>query len=144
MNIRTSACEVCGRPQQQIGRGAPRRVCSRECSIERRKTMRSEESFAPAPHRFASFVRFGTADQCWTWTGHLGTHGYGTLWFRGKQWPAHRVSHVLYKGEIPDGLHIDHICRNRACVNPLHIEAVTQAENNARALIAKRNTEAAL
>lgn len=42
---------------------------------------------------------------------------------------AHRVSHVLYKGPIPNGLVIDHLCRNPSCVNPDHLEAVTQKEN---------------
>lgn len=50
-----------------------------------------------------------------------------------KQHRAHRFTYELYKGEIPKGLTIDHLCKNKCCCNPDHLEAVTQAENNRRA-----------
>lgn len=71
------------------------------------------------------------SDGCWTWTGCT-SNGYGVLGFRGARSRAHRASWELHNGPIPEGLHVDHLCRNRARVNPAHLEPVTQAENNRR------------
>lgn len=68
-------------------------------------------------------------DGCWHWTGAKNLKGYGHVWFRGRCWQAHRASHETFIGEIPDGLTIDHLCRNTSCVNPAHLEAVTNLEN---------------
>jgi hypothetical protein len=67
---------------------------------------------------------------CWLWTGTL-VGGYGT--FRsGATVRAHRWSYEHLIGPIPEGLHLDHLCRVRQCVNPAHLEPVTQRENNRR------------
>ena len=78
---------------------------------------------------------------CWLWTGAIDAGGYGRIGVGGSRTAvAHRVAFELWVGPIPDGLHIDHLCSVRACCNPDHLEAVTQAENNRRAAAANRAT----
>lgn len=74
--------------------------------------------------------------ECWVWTARKTKTGYGLFSYRnsGRQYQnyAHRISYELYVGKIPDGLQIDHLCRNRSCVNPEHLEPVTALENTRR------------
>lgn len=72
---------------------------------------------------------------CWIWTGGLVGGGYGQFGVTG-QWHkrAHRYAYELVVGPIPDGLVLDHLCRVRCCVNPAHLEPVTQRENLMRGL----------
>jgi hypothetical protein len=70
---------------------------------------------------------------CWIWTAHRPTGvGYISIRREGRFVLAHRVAYEQYKGAIPDGLVLDHLCRVPACVNPDHLEAVTQRENALR------------
>lgn len=66
---------------------------------------------------------------CWEWTASLHSAGYGQLSYKGRPRLAHRVSYELLVGEIAEGLDIDHLCRNRKCVNPKHLEVVTRQVN---------------
>lgn len=76
---------------------------------------------------------------CWEWQGWLRRDGYGIFApKRGFQFRAHRWYFEAAVGPIPEQTpHLDHLCRNRRCVNPAHLEPVTQAENNRRAGMAK-------
>ncbi len=75
---------------------------------------------------------------CWEWLAHR-VGGYGHISWRGKDRPAHRVGYELLVGPVPDGKQLDHLCRNRGCVNPAHLEPVSQAENMARGVCWDRN-----
>ncbi len=79
--------------------------------------------------RFMKFVYPVTESGCWLWTGASRTRGYGTFHLNRKNRPAHRISHEIFKGPIPEGFDIDHLCKVTCCVNPDHIEAVTVHEN---------------
>lgn len=78
-------------------------------------------------------IDFDGANGCWNWTGTL-TQGYGCLTFRRRNWMTHRFVYENFCEEVPEGLVLDHLCHNRACCNPDHMEVVTQEENLRRKL----------
>lgn len=92
-----------GKPRKRVGRGA---------SVRERIDLHTEQN----------------ADGCWIWTAAL-KNGYGAISLDGKIRFAHRVAYEDFVGPIPDGLQLDHLCRVPACVNPLHLEAVTPQTN---------------
>ena len=78
---------------------------------------------------FKKHVEVDEATGCWNWTGALARGGYGAFEGDRGTTKSHRWAYAHYIGPIPDGLVIDHLCRNRKCCNPQHLEAVTQKEN---------------
>lgn len=75
-----------------------------------------------------------TDSGCWKWTSEISHKGYGRVWWNRRLLFAHRVAYEIENGPIPDGLCVDHLCRNRACVRPDHMELVTPKENVRRGL----------
>ena len=68
-------------------------------------------------------------NDCWNWTASRNTNGYGQFGLRGEVLLAHRLAYTTERGEVEPGLVMDHLCRNRVCVNPQHLEPVTQMVN---------------
>jgi hypothetical protein len=94
-----------------------------------------------APSRYKSlaesalfYVPIGD-EGCWDWQGEISsTNGYGIAYYKGRGYRAHRAVYEVARGPIPDGLQLDHLCRNRACVRPSHLEPVTNWENTRRGI----------
>jgi hypothetical protein len=79
---------------------------------------------------------------CWVWKNAKDKDGYGIFWDQTKIIKAHRFSYQLFKDKIPQGLQINHLCKNTSCVNPNHLEVVSCRENLMKGdTIAKQNAE---
>lgn len=84
--------------------------------------------------RFFSKILF-VPGSCWFWLGGVTQRqGYGRFWFNGKEWPAHRFSYEIAAGKLPKTLVLDHLCREPACVNPLHLEPTSAGDNVMRGM----------
>jgi hypothetical protein len=97
----------------------------------RAKAANGEVVASGAPPRFRGRVTVTAVDSdCWQFTGYIDRDGYGRYNDRrtGEQM-AHRFAYRWFVGDIPAGLTLDHLCRNRSCVNPAHLEPVTTREN---------------
>ena len=79
-----------------------------------------------------------TPSGCWVWTGPLDSDGYGKASADGRSVIAHRWLWTLLRGALPPEQHLDHLCRNRACVSPDHLEPVSCGENLRRGHLARR------
>ena len=88
----------------------------------------------PVAERFWEKVDKGSdPDECWLWRAALNGNGYGNFAIAPHQFVgAHRFAYQALVGPIPDGLQLDHLCRNPGCVNPAHLEPVTHLENMRR------------
>lgn len=90
------------------------------------------------PPRFWEKVRLIPITGCWRWIASLTSGGYGQIAFNGRHYVAHRLAYEAAHGLIDDGVVLDHLCCLRECVNPAHLEPVTQATNAQRGLAGRR------
>ena len=98
----------------------------------------------PLIQRIAARLVVEEESGCVNYSGSLSAAGYGVVGLGGREDGIGYVHRVIYDyifGGIPDGLHIDHLCLNRRCCNPMHLEAVTQAENNRRSWVVRRQRQ---
>ena len=92
------------------------------------------------PERFTSKFTIDAETGCWVWTASKTAKGYGRFYLDGRKQLAHRVAYAAFNGDIPDGRYLDHLCRNRACCNPEHLEVVTNRENHHRGMEARNGS----
>jgi len=85
--------------------------------------------------RFNKFFEMDTLTNCWIWIGAQRGKRYGNFSINGNDMYPHRVSYEHYKGKIPKGFDIDHLCRHTLCVNPEHLEPVSHKENCQRGIV---------
>jgi hypothetical protein len=98
--------------------------------IERKKKLTG----IPLPDRIELWRKRATTNEqgCWLWSGRLNPNGYAHTRIQYRMKYVHRLSYEHYVGPIPEGLGLDHLCRNRSCFNPAHLEPVTALENSRR------------
>src|SRR3990167_6104016 len=94
----------------------------------------NETPSAGAVARFELYFIPEPNSGCWLWVGGVRGKGYGAFWFDGKSVQAHRFAYEAYVGPFPEGMIADHGCRVRLCVNPWHVEPVTNQENILRGI----------
>ncbi len=124
-------CSHCGRTPAETSFYTDARVVSDGLRAKCRECCLTGGNPGPDPIHLLDRVAAGHGG-CWIWTGATGRHGYGGVKVGGRNMVAHRAVYLLIRGEIPAGLVLDHLCNVKRCVNPDHLEPVTQAVNMQR------------
>jgi hypothetical protein len=89
------------------------------------------------PKRVSARIGVDLDSRCWPWLGPVGTVGHGKVSVDGRQYQAHRYVYETLRGPIPDGCVLDHLCRYPRCVNPDHLDPVTQNVNLRRGVLSR-------
>ncbi len=145
MGDRTCPIETDGKP---CGKAAAKTDSRDWCPMHRNRWYRHGDVHHLGKHGLAKtatpeerfWAKVDADGDCWIWTGAIGTHGYGVFCETGvrsgqrKTMTAHRYAYQLLVGPIPEDMTLDHLCRNRPCLNPDHLEICALAENIRRAI----------
>jgi hypothetical protein len=120
-----ATCSISGCDKKRYGHGW--------CNMHWSRWRRHGDPETPSNQGLEPMTRFlskvNVDGPCWEWVGQLNAQGYGVFSFRRKDESAHRWLYQQLVATVPDGLELDHLCRNRACVNPDHLEPVTHKVN---------------
>jgi hypothetical protein len=137
-----------GMPYSAISRkhGVPAATIGRWCraagfpSISRRGRWSDNITDEQYREKFRSLCKIDERG-CWVWQGwcHKPPRAYGQMYYRGEQWTIHRLSYLLHKGALPDGLVVCHACDNQRCGNPDHLWLGTQRDNLIDSIVKKRH-----
>jgi len=128
---------ACVHPGCERAKLVARGLCRRHYGLflQTRVRQTTEERFWSRVNKAGAVPEYAPhLGPCWEWTAGKVPEGYGTITIDGRITRAHRYSHEQLVAEIPEGLFMDHLCRNRGCVNPSHLEPVTPRENALRAV----------
>jgi len=133
--------ETCKHPGCVQPKGKALGWCNAHYSRARKgKDMDPPIRNAKASDRERFWAKVEKSEDCWAWTGAI-TMGYGIFRINGGNQVAHRVSYRWARGPIPEGAEVDHMCFNRACVNPDHLRLLTHTMNGQNRASANKNSK---
>ena len=129
LEVPARICSIEGCSSPHMARG----WCSKHWQRWRRSGSTSDPEimhYLAVEESFDARVDKRDPQECWNWLGSLTGAGYGQIYVDGKMIHVHRYAYTRWNGAIPDGLDIDHRCRNRRCCNPRHLRLATRSQNN--------------